>query len=86
MNGFKISGSAYKLNLGKLDGSGRKTLHHGTLLIDVNKDTLSSYLTPNRLKLLSKGVESVWSRVTNLRDLNSKIDHASWCDELEIQF
>ena len=47
VNGLKISGSAYKLNLGKLDGSGRKTLHHGTLLIDVNKDTLSSYLTPN---------------------------------------
>lgn len=34
----KISGSAYKLNLGKSDGSGWKVLHHGTLLIDVDKE------------------------------------------------
>ena len=32
---FKISGSAYKVNLGKTDGSGKKALHHGTMLIDV---------------------------------------------------
>lgn len=35
---LKISGSAYKLNLGKNDGSGRKVLHHGTLLINVDKE------------------------------------------------
>jgi lipoate-protein ligase A len=32
----KISGSAYKLNLGKSDGMGRKALHHGTMLLDVD--------------------------------------------------
>jgi len=37
VKGAKVSGSAYKLNLGKADGTGRKTLHHGTLLINVDK-------------------------------------------------
>lgn len=34
-NGKKISGSAYKMDLGNKDGTGRKALHHGTMLIDV---------------------------------------------------
>jgi lipoate---protein ligase len=32
----KVSGSAYKLNLGKSNGMGRKALHHGTMMIDVD--------------------------------------------------
>lgn len=34
-SGKKISGSAYKLNLGKPDGSGKKVLHHGTMLLNL---------------------------------------------------
>src|SRR5690606_428686 len=47
--------------------------HHGTLLIDVDMDKLSSYLTASKLKLKSKGIESVKSRVINLKEINSDI-------------
>jgi lipoate---protein ligase len=35
VDGSKISGSAYKLKLGKKDGSGKRSLHHGTMLLDL---------------------------------------------------
>lgn len=34
-DGKKISGSAYKVNLGNKDGEGRKALHHGTMLLNL---------------------------------------------------
>ena len=40
IDGRKVSGSAYKLNIGKKDGSGRKSLHHGTMLLDIDLSTL----------------------------------------------
>ena len=40
--------------------------HHGTLLLDVNKQQMSKYLNVSADKLKSKGVESVRSRVANL--------------------
>mmetsp|Transcript_4935 Transcript_4935/g.15070 ORF Transcript_4935/g.15070 Transcript_4935/m.15070 type:complete len:424 (-) Transcript_4935:28-1299(-) len=55
----KISGAAYKL-------SGPTSMHHGTLLLDVDMSSLAAYLNPNKLKLKSKGVDSVAARVTNL--------------------
>lgn len=65
--GRKISGSAYKINLGNLNtGKGKKALHHGTVLFSVNTNALVTYLNPNKAKLLSKGVSSVASRVLNL--------------------
>ena len=42
--------------------------HHGTLMMNVNKEMLSKYLTVSKEKLQSKGVDSVKSRVTNLVD------------------
>eukprot|EP01117_Protostelium_nocturnum_P016799 TRINITY_DN6720_c0_g2_i1.p1 TRINITY_DN6720_c0_g2~~TRINITY_DN6720_c0_g2_i1.p1 ORF type:complete len:374 (-),score=118.26 TRINITY_DN6720_c0_g2_i1:162-1262(-) len=79
VNGKKISGSAYK------HVSDRK-LHHGTLLIDVNLDSLQEYLNVNKEKLKSKGVDSVRARVSNLHDLNPKITHNSLSDALIKQF
>ena len=35
VNGSKVSGSAYKLKIGKKDGSGKRSLHHGTMLLDL---------------------------------------------------
>lgn len=32
---LKISGSAYKVNLGNKKGEGRKALHHGTMLLNL---------------------------------------------------
>ena len=43
--------------------------HHGTLMVDVDKDKLGRYLSPPKAKLQAKGVASVRSRVVNLREL-----------------
>ncbi|NFT07687.1 lipoate--protein ligase [Clostridium botulinum] len=48
--------------------------HHGTIMIDINLNELSKALNPSKLKLQSKGIKSVRSRVVNLKDLDKKID------------
>lgn len=83
VDGKKVSGSAYKLNLGKKDGSGKRSLHHGTMLLDLELDALQKYLNPNKLKLISKGVSSVVSRVMNLSEIVPSITHEKYCDALE---
>ena len=83
----KISGSAYKLKLGNVKtGEGRKSLHHGTMLLNLELGALGKYLNPSKAKLQSKGVESVVSRVMNLQELNPDIDHDSFCDAVETAF
>lgn len=57
----KFSGHAYF-------SSGGFNYHHGTIMMDVAADDLSKYLNVSEAKLKSKGVASVRSRVTNLRD------------------
>ena len=59
--GRKFSGHAYW-------SSGGYNYHHGTIMMDVVSDDLSKYLNVSADKLKSKGVASVRSRVTNLRD------------------
>lgn len=57
----KISGQAfYEEN--------NKFIYHGTLLFDVDLNLLSKTLTPSKLKLESKGIKSVTSRVSNLKN------------------
>ena len=43
--------------------------HHGTLMLDVDKEKLGRYLSPSKAKLEAKGVQSVRSRVVNLTEL-----------------
>jgi lipoate-protein ligase A len=86
VDGKKVSGSAYKLKLGRSDGSGRRSLHHGTMLLDLELTALGQYLNPNKKKLESKGVDSVISRVMNLKEVAPTIDHQSFCDALEGSF
>lgn len=74
----KISGSAYKINLGKAGGVGKKALHHGTMLFDVDFTSLEKYLSPSKKKLLSKGVDSVRARVLNLCEINPEINYDLW--------
>ena len=64
--GRKFSGNAFYKN-------GKQAYHHGTLLVDVDMDKLSRYLNPSKAKLQAKGVDSVRSRVVNLKDLNPSI-------------
>ncbi len=61
LNGAKISGAARQLTRGSL-------LLHGTLLFDVNLDALAGVLNVDPSKYQSKGLKSVRSRVTNLKE------------------
>jgi lipoate---protein ligase len=51
----------------------RRMISHGTLMFDVNLDNVESALRVRQDKLASKGVKSVRSRVTNIRD-HLKVD------------
>lgn len=66
VNGFKFSGNAFRHT---------KTfdLHHGTLLVDADMTKLGKYLRVPKLKLESKGIKSVRSRVCNLKEYNPSI-------------
>lgn len=61
INGRKFSGNAFGLSRGNRG-------HHGTILVNANLSKLSRYLNVSRLKLQSKGISSVRSRVCNLSD------------------
>ena len=62
-SGRKFSGNAFYHHEGR-------AYHHGTLLVDVDADAMSRYLSPGKAKMRAKGVESVRSRVVNLKELN----------------
>ena len=79
IGGRKFSGNAFF----KHDG---KAYHHGTLLIDVDMDKLSRYLNPSKAKLQAKGVDSVRSRVVNLKELNPDITVAAMKDAMAKAF
>lgn len=61
IDGKKFSGNAqfYRKN---------QLLHHGTLLFDSEMSNLSSALKVKELKIKSKGIKSVKSRVTNIKE------------------
>lgn len=61
-DGRKFSGNAFYQNR-------THAYHHGTLMVDVDRDKLGRYLSPPKAKLESKGVTSVRSRVVNLKEL-----------------
>jgi len=77
VEGKKISGSAFKKDLKK-----NLLLHHGTILIDLDMNALGRYLSPHKLKLASKGVSSVQSRVLNLKERVPNLSHETWSESL----
>ena len=60
--GAKFSGNAFRFTK-------EAALHHGTIMVDVALDMLGRYLAPDPGKLRAKGIDSVRSRVRNLREL-----------------
>lgn len=63
---YKISGNAFFVEDDIL-------CHHGTLLLDADLKKMSSILTVSQKKLDSKGIDSVKSRVKNLKEFNDGI-------------
>lgn len=75
IRGRKAGGAAY------FKGA-KNSLHHGTLLISLDLSEAERALTPNKLKLAAKGVDSVRRRIINLSDLNSDITTEKLIDAL----
>ncbi|KAI8084771.1 uncharacterized protein BX664DRAFT_266154 [Halteromyces radiatus] len=78
----KVSGSAYKI-------ISSRAYHHGTMLIDANTTNLKGCLSKkymNKSGIQSKGVESVPSPVTNLRDYSFTVDHQQFCESVLTEF
>ncbi len=79
VDGRKFSGHAYY-------HTGGKSYHHGTLMVDVDKAPLERYLNVSPLKLQSKGVASVRSRVANLVEFAPELTIAQLSDALAAAF
>lgn len=60
LDGKKVSGNAFLQNKNGM-------LMHGTMMYDLDIETMVRALTPPEKKLISKGIESVRSRVNNLK-------------------
>ena len=75
----KISGSAFteKDNV---------VLHHGTFLVETDLEKMEECLTPHKAKLLSKGIQSVKSRVANLTDIKKDLNIHELKELLVAQF
>jgi len=61
INGCKVAGNAFL----KLPG---RSIVHGTMLYDADLESMNNVLTPSEAKRKSKGVISVQSRITTLRN------------------
>ena len=75
VEGRKFSGNAYHTQ-------GGRAYHHGTLMLDVDPAPLTRYLNVHQDKYRSKGVDSVRSRVINLKELTPAITVESMKESL----
>ena len=73
--GRKFSGNAFYKHAGK-------AYHHGTLMVDVDLERVQRYLSPSKAKLAAKGVDSVRSRVVNLREFVPELSMEQLSDAL----
>lgn len=74
-NGLKFSGNSFYRYQDKV-------VLHGTILYDVNIETLVKSITPSDEKLISKGITSVRQRVTNLKE-SLKISEDQMINQLQ---
>jgi len=56
------------------------------MLIDTDLSTLGQYLKVDKSSLITKGVASVRSPVTRLRESSFTIDHLSFCEATRTEF
>lgn len=66
VKGKKFSGNAYYFN-------DLAAYHHGTILVDSDFEKLIKYLQVSNEKIISKGIDSVRSRVINLKEINPQL-------------
>lgn len=79
VQGKKFSGHAYY--------KGKKAAyHHGTLMIDLNKEDAVKYLRPSKRKLEKKGVPSVRSRIIDLKEVKEDLTAEAMIKALIISF
>ncbi|MGD9677054.1 MAG: lipoate--protein ligase [Vulcanibacillus sp.] len=67
VNNRKISGNAFY-------HSNKGSIHHGTILVNSDFNQLVKYLQVSKDKIKSKGIESVRSRVINLKEASQLIN------------
>lgn len=67
IDGRKVSGNAFYHIPGR-------SIVHGTMLFDTDVEVMTKAITPSRIKLDGRGVESVRSRVTTLREYFPDMD------------
>lgn len=79
VEGFKVSGSAFKHTRGR-------SFHHGTLLINADLERLENYLNPVARRMEAKGIRSVRSPVANLTRWVPDLDHQKMCSALVDSF
>jgi len=79
LNGKKFSGNAF------LRGKD-VSLHHGTLLIKSDYEKIETYLTASKIKLKSKGVSSVASRVINLSEIKENLTKEAVIEAINAAF
>lgn len=78
-SGRKFSGNAFYHHAGR-------SYHHGTLLVDVDMESMGRYLRPSAAKLAAKGVDSVRSRVVNLSELQPELTVEALAGQLSLSF
>jgi len=78
-SGAKFSGNAFRF-------TNEKGMHHGTIMVNVDMEKLGRYLAPGKDKLKAKGIESVRSRVCNLKSQNPEITIEGLIESLKRAF
>ncbi|MBR6084722.1 MAG: lipoate--protein ligase [Spirochaetales bacterium] len=76
---FKFSGNSFYSHNGRC-------FHNGTILLDVDLRKMEKCLNPSKMKLASKAVDSVRSRVVNLKELRPDITCSLMSDAIEKAF
>lgn len=76
INGMKFSGNAQTVYKNRI-------MHHGTLLFKANMSKLSEALKVNPLKIQSKGIKSIRSRVTNISEYLPQMEVEEFIERLQ---